>query len=436
MHSLIRKECVVLIFLCFAVAQYAAAAVSAFDGQDIPSGQETGGKNEAEEKQTRSFRKEYTIWFDINKWQIDTAFRGNAETIRRMRLEVDSLLANGIITTDSISVISAASPDGRDVYNKWLSRKRGLAAYDLLESQYPEIDPAIIIVDPIGEDWETLRRIIYEDSQMPMREELLELAGADLPNDEKEKRLRQMKTAFRYILEHHVYLMRVSSVTFNISMPAISLDSVKGPDIPLPEIGRGEIRKAGYAPAPQRQMTRKMILAARTNLLVPALNAGIEVPIKYNWSVGADYYFPWWLAKSNMYCAEMLGWFVDTKYWFGKDRGEEDKLSGHALGAYAGFGYYDYQWERSGNQGEYIDIGVDYTYSLPVAKGKLRMEFNIGLGWIHTVARHYTPTDDYSELIKDPGIRHRKYNFVGPTRASVSLVVPIRVKVRPKGGER
>ena len=270
MHSLIRKECVVLIFLCFAVAQYAAAAVSAFDGQDIPSGQETGGKNEAEEKQTRSFRKEYTIWFDINKWQIDTAFRGNAETIRRMRLEVDSLLANGIITTDSISVISAASPDGRDVYNKWLSRKRGLAAYDLLESQYPEIDPAIIIVDPIGEDWETLRRIIYEDSQMPMREELLELAGADLPNDEKEKRLRQMKAAFRYILKHHMYLMRASSVTFNISMPAISLDSVKGPDIPLPEIGRGKIRKAGYAPAPQRQMTRKMILAARTNLLVPA----------------------------------------------------------------------------------------------------------------------------------------------------------------------
>ena len=51
MHSLIRKECVVLIFLCFAVAQYAAAAVSAFDGQDIPSGQETGGKNEAEEGQ-------------------------------------------------------------------------------------------------------------------------------------------------------------------------------------------------------------------------------------------------------------------------------------------------------------------------------------------------------------------------------------------------
>ena len=434
MHSLIRKECVVLIFLCFAVAQYAAAAVSAFDVQDIPSGQETGGKNEAEEKQTRSFKKEYTIWFDINKWQIDTAFRGNAETIRRMRLEVDSLLANGIITTDSISVISAASPDGREVYNKWLSRKRGLSAYDLLESQYPEIDPAIIIVDPIGEDWETLRRIIYEDSQMPMREELLELAGADLPNDEKEKRLRQMKTAFRYILKHHVYLMRASSVTFNISMPAISLDSVKGPDIPLPEIGRGEIRKVGYAPAPQRQMTRKMILAARTNLLVPALNAGIEVPVGNNWSVAADYYFPWiWPPKENRWCVEMLGLNVEGRYWFGRDRKQEDRLSGHSVGVYAGGGYYDFEMNWKGRQGEYVTAGVDYLYALPVGKKKnIRLEFCIGFGYMHSWVRPYEVKEEFGALIRDP--QELRVNWFGPAKLSVGLVVPIYVKTKAGGG--
>ena len=434
MHSLIRKECVVLIFLCFAVAQYTAAAVSAFDGQDIPSGQETGGRSRTEEKQTRSFKKEYTIWFDINKWQIDTAFRGNAETIRRMRMEVDSLLANGIITTDSISVISAASPDGRDVYNKWLSRKRGLAAYDLLESQYPEIDPAIIIVDPIGEDWETLRRIIYEDSQMPMREELLELAGADLPNDEKEKRLRQMKTAFRYILKHHVYLMRASSVTFNISMPAISLDSVKGPDIPLPEIGRGEIRKAGYAPAPQRQMTRKMILAARTNLLVPALNAGIEVPVGNNWSVAADYYFPWiWPPKENRWCVEMLGLNVEGRYWFGRDRKQEDRLSGHSVGVYAGGGYYDFEMNWKGRQGEYVTAGVDYLYALPVGKKKnIRLEFCIGFGYMHSWVRPYEVKEEFGALIRDP--QELRVNWFGPAKLSVGLVVPIYVKTKAGGG--
>lgn len=383
----------------------------------------------------KTFRKQYTIFFKINKWDIDTTFRGNGETIRKMHRELDSLIGNGIISTDSISIVSAASPDGRNAFNIWLSEKRGHAARALLEEKYPGIDPEIIFVDPVGEDWSTFRKVVHEDKDIPARDELIELMESDdLSADEKERRLRQMKPTFRYILRHYIHLMRASSVTFDISMPLITLAPVQKPAGPSLEIYQGDFKYRWMPEERPAPVEKKMILAARTNLLVPALNVGIEVPIKYNWSVGADYYFPWWLAKSNMYCAEMLGWFIDTKYWFGKDRQEEDKLKGHAIGAYAGFGYYDYQWKQSGNQGEYIDIGIDYTYSIPLAKEKLRMEFNIGLGWIYTVARHYTPTDDYTDLIRDPGIKHRKYNFFGPTRASVSLIVPIRVKVRNNGG--
>lgn len=381
----------------------------------------------------KTFRKQYTIFFRINRWDIDTTFRGNGGTIRRMQAEIDSLISEGSITADSISIVSAASPDGGNAFNVWLSKKRGLSTMDLLEERYPDIDPEIIYIDPMGEDWSTFRKVVYEDRNIPARDELIALMESDLTNDEKEKVLRKMNPAFRYILKHHIYLMRASAVTFNVSVPMVLMPPIAGPQA-LAEGPEGNILYRQVQPLPQAPVEKKMILAARTNLLVPALNVGVEVPVGYSWSVGADYYFPWWLARSNRYCAEMLGWFVDTKYWFGKDRDEEDKLTGHALGAYAGFGYYDYQWEKSGNQGEYIDIGVDYTYAIPLAKDRLRMEFNIGLGWIHTVARHYTPTDDYTDLIKDPGIRHRKYNFFGPTRASVSLVVPIRVKVKQKGG--
>lgn len=402
-----------------------AFAVSA-DGTENP---EQGGPKTV----IKTLRKQYTIFFRINRWDIDTTFRGNGGTIRRMQAEIDSLISEGSITADSISIVSAASPDGGNAFNVWLSKKRGLSTMDLLEERYPDIDPEIIYIDPMGEDWSTFRKVVYEDRNIPARDELIALMESDLTNDEKEKVLRKMNPAFRYILKHHIYLMRASAVTFNVSVPMVLMPPIAGPQA-LAEGPEGNILYRQVQPLPQAPVEKKMILAARTNLLVPALNVGVEVPVGYNWSVGADYYFPWWLARSNRYCAEMLGWFVDTKYWFGKDRGEEDKLTGHALGAYAGFGYYDYQWEKSGNQGEYIDIGVDYTYAIPLAKDRLRMEFNIGLGWIHTVARHYTPTDDYTDLIKDPGIRHRKYNFFGPTRASVSLVVPIRVKVKQKGG--
>ena len=414
-----------LVCACMAALSLCAFAVSA-DGTENP---EQGGPKTV----IKTFRKQYTIFFRINRWNIDTTFRGNGETIRRMQAEIDSLISEGSITADSISIVSAASPDGGNAFNVWLSKKRGLSTMDLLEERYPDIDPEIIYIDPTGEDWSTFRKVVYEDRNIPARDELIALMESDLTNDEKEKVLRKMNPAFRYILKHHIYLMRASAVTFNVSVPMVLMPPIAGPQA-LAEGPEGNILYRQVQPLPQAPVEKKMILAARTNLLVPALNVGVEVPVGYSWSVGADYYFPWWLARSNRYCAEMLGWFVDTKYWFGKDRGEEDKLTGHALGAYAGFGYYDYQWEKSGNQGEYIDIGVDYTYAIPLAKDRLRMEFNIGLGWIHTVARHYTPTDDYTDLIKDPGIRHRKYNFFGPTRASVSLVVPIRVKVKQKGG--
>lgn len=414
-----------LVCVCMAALSLCAFAVSA-DGTENP---EQGGPKTV----IKTLRKQYTIFFRINRWDIDTTFRGNGGTIRRMQAEIDSLISEGSITADSISIVSAASPDGGNAFNVWLSKKRGLSTMDLLEERYPDIDPEIIYIDPMGEDWSTFRKVVYEDRNIPARDELIALMESDLTNDEKEKVLRKMNPAFRYILKHHIYLMRASAVTFNVSVPMVLMPPIAGPQA-LAEGPEGNILYSQVQPLPQAPVEKKMILAARTNLLVPALNVGVEVPVGYSWSVGADYYFPWWLARSNRYCAEMLGWFVDTKYWFGKDRGEEDKLTGHALGAYAGFGYYDYQWEKSGNQGEYIDIGVDYTYAIPLAKDRLRMEFNIGLGWIHTVARHYTPTDDYTDLIKDPGIRHRKYNFFGPTRASVSLVVPIRVKVKQKGG--
>ena len=414
-----------LVCACMAALSLCAFAVSA-DGTENP---EQGGPKTV----IKTFRKQYTIFFRINRWDIDTTFRGNGGTIRRMQAEIDSLISEGSITADSISIVSAASPDGGNAFNVWLSKKRGLSTMDLLEERYPDIDPEIIYIDPMGEDWSTFRKVVYEDRNIPARDELIALMESDLTNDEKEKVLRKMNPAFRYILKHHIYLMRASAVTFNVSVPMVLMPPIAGPQA-LAEGPEGNILYRQVQPLPQAPVEKKMILAARTNLLVPALNVGVEVPVGYSWSVGADYYFPWWLAKSNRYCAEMLGWFLDTKYWFGKDRGEKDKLTGHALGLYAGFGYYDYQWEYSGNQGEYIDVGVDYTYSIPLAKDKLRMEFNIGLGWIFTVARHYTPTDDYTDLIKDPGIRHRRYNFFGPTRASVSLVVPIRVNV--KGGAR
>lgn len=223
------------------------------------------------------------------------------------------------------------------------------------------------------------------------------------------------------------------------AIPETQLDTLSEPEVVVPDSTStlDDNASAQQMKLPV-QKERKMIFAGRTNLLVPGLNFGVEIPIGRHVSIGADYYYPWWLAKNNKNCGEMLGWFIDGRYWFtGRDGKYEwtraSKLKGHALGAYAGGGYYDYQKKRSGYQGEYLDLGVDYTFGLPIGRKKwMRMEFNIGLGCILTQARHYTPTSDYEDLIKDPGIKQKYYTWFGPTRASVSFVLPVIVnhKVR------
>lgn len=175
---------------------------------------------------------------------------------------------------------------------------------------------------------------------------------------------------------------------------------------------------------------RKPIVAIRTNLLVPALNFGVEVPIGNHWSVGADYYYPWiWPKKDNRDCFEFLAWGLEGRYWFGRNRNEFNRLQGHSVAAYCYGGYYDFERNYNGYQGEYANIGVDYTYAMPVGKKKrINFEFSIGVGYIYSIARKYAVIDPFGPLISEK--LTRKIHYFGPTKANISLVVPICKKVK------
>ena len=221
--------------------------------------------------ENRVFTKSYHLFFRINKWDMDTSFLDNGATIRRMKAEIDSLMADGRITSDSILIVSAASPDGRNAFNVMLSEKRGETAEKIIKELYPEFVTTKIIRDPIGEDWATLRKITLGDENIPMRDELLEIIDSDLDNDAKERKFRAMKPTFRYIIRNHVNLMRAAAVTINISVPNIVLAPVAAPKEELKAPMTGSIAPvkrtvSAFAEAPA--FDKKMILAARTNLLV------------------------------------------------------------------------------------------------------------------------------------------------------------------------
>lgn len=397
-------------------------------------------------------QKRYNIFFRINSPVIDRTFQDNARTLDQMKADIDTTLARDGAVPDSLLILSTASPDGSWAFNKWLAGARAESTEKLLLEMFPEFKDAVILVDFLEEDWDGLRQVLRQHPEFPQRDEMMAIIDDKGQIDDKEKALRACKEGWRYLMANHVYSLRNSSVTMCVIMDGVVDEFVR--KVPVESVERFAHVPELTAPEPETVMHdpgytrtiewKKMIFAPRMNLLVPGFNIGVEVPIKDYWSVGADVYFPWLLDKGNRWCAELMAGFVDAKYWFpGKNYGwtRTERLQGHAVGVYAGTGLYDFQWKRDGAQGEFIDFGVDYTFALPLADNKLRMEFNIGLGFLRTWYRPYYTSSDYTDLIKEPGIKYNATNFIGPTRANISLVVPIVVRTKaPKayrtGGEQ
>jgi hypothetical protein len=386
--------------------------------------------------------KRYNIFFRINSSQVDGDFKDNARTLEQMKKDIDSTLHIDGTLPDSLLILSTASPDGSVEYNNRLARKRAASTEKLLLELFPQFKDAHIKVEYVEEDWGGLMQVLKSHPDFPQREEMMKVIRDDNDPQSKELRLRRLKQGWRYLVNNYIYALRNSSITLTVVMTAENaedefvverdldtLSSVAFAYKPVLEQPFSEM-KSPVSPEPK---FRKTILAARTNLLIPAMNVGLEIPIGTNWSVGLDYYYPWFVSGENRWCGEMLGWFIDAKYWFpGKNNTwlPDSRLKGHAVGVYAGIGYYDYQKKTNGAQGEYLDFGIDYTYALPIADDKLRLEFNVGLGYIYTLYRPYYPSSDYEDLIKEPGIKYRSTNFIGPTRAGVSLVYPITVPTK------
>ena len=380
----------------------------------------------------------FSIYYQCDSISIDTTYLSNKRQIQKIK---HYLIHSPRI--DSITIYAWASPEGGYNHNKWLSRERAKTAKSFLlksAGDSAKLDAGKIKISPIAENWEGLTKLVEANYNRKDRAQVLKILHTKGIGDETRKwRLERLDRgwSWRYLIDNYMPELRAATWVCVWAPAPAFLPALAPLEDTLSH--HSGIRVPPFDLTSQKQ--KKMIMAARTNLLVPGLNVGLEFPIKDNWSVGIDYWYPWAVSKENKWCGEMLGWFVDAKYWITGQKykwTQADRLQGHAVGVYGGVGYYDYQDIKGGYQGEYMDVGVDYTFGLPVGpKGNkwMRMEFNIGLGWIRTYARHYTPSDDFEQLIKDPGVKNMVFDFFGPTRASVSFLLPISATVR-KGGKR
>ena len=178
---------------------------------------------------------------------------------------------------------------------------------------------------------------------------------------------------------------------------------------------------------------KRTLFALKTNLLydaLTALNVELEVPVGNHFSVMFEDVFPWWSAGPNgkKYCFQIWTMGIEPRWWF-KRTWKRDKMDGHFIAPYAMSGKFDFQWDKRWcYRGDAWSAGLTYGYVHPVGKW-INFEFSLSVGCIRANYSHYQPTDNYEHLVNDPRVNGRTTYF-GPTKAKVSLVLPINIKRR------
>lgn len=367
----------------------------------------------------------YSIRFRHDKAVIEPDYLNNRETLSAIRSVLDELVKESPESISEIIITGFASPVGNIPYNQLLSLKRAQATEAYLRS-VPGIENVEMSVIGKGEDWTTFIQDVKSGYKRKNRQQVFSILDAKVSVYKKEWRLKALEkdqTTWRYLSRNYMARSRhaVTIVIVKKSRVLVTLPKLEG------SVATAVAQNVSNISSPLdcRPLSSKVSVASiRTNLLVPALNVGVEAPIGNRWSVAADYYFPWfWPHQQNKNCFEFLGWNLEGRYWFGKDRMPQNRLKGHSLGAYVAGGYYDFERNYRGIQGEFVSSGVDYTYSMAVGNRKnLHLQFTIAAGYIRSWGRTYQVFGGYGGLFPDEGTLI--WEYVGPTKAAVTLVVP------------
>ena len=347
---------------------------------------------------------DFKVFFPLDVSEFSPNYLENPATLSKLD-SVISVHGTGLI--DSLVVIAQASPEGEYNHNVDLSRRRAESMRDYLVSHFPDLEGKIRLSHGVAPwpkpvtKWALVRlryaafRLVFPfDITIPLPD-----ISEDLDIDES------------------LYAVDIPDET--LIFPDESLDV----DIPVYE-----------------SKYKQTMFALKTNLLfdaVTALNAEIEIPIGKRMSFVWEDVFPWW-ETGNKYCLQNWQMGPELRYWFSPwDPHGTDKLRGFFIGAYGASAKGDLQNDRKFNyQYEYWSAGLTGGWSARLGRKNWgRLEMSLGLGYLDADYRHYIPMDDYSKLIRDP-YDVGNFTFWGPTKAKVSLVIPVNLTRTKKGGEK
>ena len=346
---------------------------------------------------------DFKVFFPVDVARFSPDYLENPVTLAKL----DSVIAvHGTDLIDSLVVIAQSSPEGPYAHNVDLANGRAASMRDYLTSHFPGLEGKIRVQVGVA-PWPASR------------------AKADL--------VRLRYAAFRLVFPFDITIP-VPSISEDLTVDENLYGLDLNDEVLLPEESL-DVEIPTYD-----ESYKQTIFALKTNLLfdlATALNVELEIPIGRRMSIMWEDVFPWW-ETGNKYCFQNWQMGPELRYWFTPwDVHGTDKLRGFFVGAYGMSAKGDLQNDRKFDyQYEYWSAGLTGGWSARLGRRNWgRLELSLGLGYANVDYRHYLPMDDYSKLIRDP-YDVGTASFWGPTKAKVSLVIPVNVTRNKKGGSK
>ena len=371
------------------------------------------------------------ITFPINKAELLTGYGNNAAELGRITKDLKGITSDPTLSLHSLTIHGFGSIDGPYALNEKVARQRTDSVASFV-SNLSNLSDNLIATRSTAEDWKGFRQFVEQAStaQLPHKEEILTIIDSTREPDEKEYLIKSTYPEdYKYLIANCMPQLRRSDYTIKyVKTNHIAVNKT----VLVPETTTAAVFVADTTTAQPEARKKRLIGYLRTNLLLPLLNVGFEVPIGNRWSVAADWYYPWAFRSSshkNCYQIDILA--LEGRYWFGSkhSKSEENKkyrLLGHSVSVFAMGGRYDLEHNYKGHQGEYIVGGVDYMYAKTAFKGKAHLEFYFGIGYLYTRAKRYEVFVREGKGYYNKDFR-KKVTYFGPIRAGISLVFPIKM---------
>lgn len=192
----------------------------------------------------------------------------------------------------------------------------------------------------------------------------------------------------------------------------------------------------------------KPLFALHTNLLYDAAGAvvgfhvfpvsvGYQIPIGRHWSIYSNYLItlPWRAWNNNADAAELMHWDLHARWYPGgsftrpfRQKENRQVLDGWYVYAGAGMGYYDFERDAKGYQGEELLGTIGLGYSIPLGKS-WNLDIGLGIGPLYSRYRYYIGRSNNEHLVYQYS---GSFSYFGITDARVSISYLFTAKKKVK----